>query len=168
MKGLRLVLLGHLLFFGLWGTYLLTSPRNAEEIWLETVPVDPRDLLAGHYVDLRFQALDPGHFSDCKSIDSVHVVYLRLAPEGRVIQTKEGPRRMWQALECRKGDASPLEFGTWIKGVAEQKGRFLFGIERFYVPETSFLREARSGEVVAKVSVNRRNEARILELVPMR
>ncbi len=168
MKGLRLVLLGHLLFFGLWGTYLLTSHRDAEEIWLETLPVDPRDLLAGHYVDLRFQALTPQNFSDCRTINAPQVVYLRLAPDGPELRTREGPKRMWLARECRKGGTVPPEKGTWVRGTAEQKGDFHFGIERFYVSETSFLREARSGEVVAKVSVNQRNEARILELVPRR
>jgi hypothetical protein len=43
----------------------------------------------------------------------------------------------------------------------------VYGIERFFVAETSPQRQARSGTVVAKIRVNRRHIARIEALVEL-
>ena len=43
-----------------------------------------------------------------------------------------------------------------------------YGIERFYVPENSELRDARSGSVVAKVAINDASEPRLVDLVSFR
>ena len=42
-----------------------------------------------------------------------------------------------------------------------------YGIERFYVPETSALRDARSGQVVARIALGEDGTARIEALVPI-
>ena len=68
MTKLKLTLIIHLIFFSAWGIYLLTSvDPNASDIYLETEPVDPRDILSGTYVALSYKISNPVNDS-CKNL----------------------------------------------------------------------------------------------------
>lgn len=167
MKTLRWVLALQFVFFAAWGGYLLTSHRITETVWLETEPVDPRDLLSGHYVALRYRLSESAHRLCAfePKDDSARAVYLRLKP-GSPVMTMEGAVQASQAVECRT-DAPPESDGTWIAGerpAGPGSRRILFGIERFYVPENSPLRTATSGDVVAKIAINDAHQPRIIDL----
>jgi uncharacterized membrane-anchored protein len=173
MTALRIVLALQLAFFAAWGARLLTSHRAAETIWLETAPIDPRDLLSGHYVALRYpiaSADAPG----CAALRAERAgsIHVRVAASGRMIATAEGMVDVWQAVECRRQAPDAAAGQTWIAGeTGSPWGRgepAVFGIERFFVPEASPLRQARSGQVVAKVAVNEAFRARIVDLVALR
>ena len=64
MSRLKIVLILQLLFFAAWGGFLLSS-RNSDspEFYLETVPVDPRDLISGTYVALTYDLAEPAKSS---------------------------------------------------------------------------------------------------------
>lgn len=170
MKALRWVLLAQIAFFAVWGGSLLTSHRVAQEVWLETGPVDPRDLLAGHYVALTYPLVRNAE-ELCETVrprSSPGPVYVRLAPGSEPVLTIEGPVTPSHGVECRadppRGDA-----GTWIAGERRPQpatSRIQFGIERFYVPEASPLRRVPSGQAVAKIAINDAHVPRILDLVP--
>src|SRR6185436_20888926 len=53
-RWLYVALAAQVLFFSAWGARLLTSHRDVGIVWLATEPVDPRDLLSGNYVALRY------------------------------------------------------------------------------------------------------------------
>ncbi|MCK5358303.1 MAG: GDYXXLXY domain-containing protein, partial [Elusimicrobiales bacterium] len=60
MNKLKLILIIQLIFFTGWGIYLLTSvDPNASDIYLETEPVDPRDMISGTYVALSYKISNP-------------------------------------------------------------------------------------------------------------
>ena len=163
---LRIVLVAQLAFFALWGGHLLTSHRGADVIWLATEPVDPRDLLAGHFVALRYPIAVPS--AGRLGLHNGDRVFVRLAPSGKTVATTAGDVEVSSAVEWTTS-ARDVEAGkTWIVGTVDgQRGDTLvFGIERFFVPEDSPLRNVRGGDVVAKVAINASSQPRIVDLVP--
>jgi uncharacterized membrane-anchored protein len=167
MKALRIALAVQVLFFAVWGGYLLTAHRGGKEIWLETQPIDPRDFLSGYYVALAFPIGNPSVPGCPPAPDQADEIYVRLEPGNALSFAGGRPVRLWEAVECYTGPGKPPE-GTWAKGEKNPSGwgsRYLYGIERFYVSEGNALRNARSGDVVAKASLNDRHELRIVDLV---
>ncbi len=165
-RWLRLALAVQLLFFAGWGAMLLTSHRDVDVVWLATEPVDPRDLLSGNYVALRY-AMSSASEIGCTASDAPTPVWVRLAPSGDVVPTVEESADLSKAGECRTTPPEPSDGaadGTWIAGTLDGD-RITYGIERMFVGEDDPLRDARSGTVVAKVAVNDEWEPRLLGLV---
>lgn len=166
---LRLALGAQLAFFGVWGAQLLTSHDGAKVVWLATKPVDPRDLLSGHYVALRYR-IGSETAAGCEHVPDAGPtpVYVRLEESGERIYTVEGAVAIVEAVGCQEELPVPSAGEHWIAGVAGQGrggGDVDYGIERFYVPEDSALRTAVSGSVVAKVAIGDDFSARIVDLV---
>ncbi len=169
MKTLRWVLAAQVLFFAAWGGYLLTTHRIAATVWLDTEPVDPRDLLSGHYVALAYRLTSSAGLL-CGSIRApgeLGPVYLRLEVSPEPVLTNRGPVLVSRATKCQA--TTPTTGGIWIVGDRSARpgaARVTFGIERFYVSENNPLRWAGSGDVVAKIAINDDHEPRIIDLVP--
>ena len=175
-KKLRIVLIIHILFFVGWGVMLATSHKQSIEIWLETAPVDPRDTLKGYYVALAYDFIAAdGSCSELIKKDAnqhLSTIYVRLKKTGRQLKTEKGMVTLWEHDLCTQYLSQSHSFDhlkeIWIKGRVRRSQyhtTLQFGIERFHVSENSALRKARSGDVVAKILVNHRYEARIIDLV---
>lgn len=162
---LRIALAVQLLFFAGWGVRLLGSHQGAGFVWLATEPVDPRDLLSGHYVALRYTiASAASSYCDLPADErGGAIVWIELAPTGQSFETPEGPAVVSEAVGCA---TAPPTAGVWIVGHLDADGRVAYGIERMFVSEDDPRREARSGTVVAKVALNEAFEPRLLDLVP--
>ncbi len=164
---LRIALAAQLLFFAAWGGRLLTSHRDVRTVWLATEPVDPRDLLSGHYVALRYP-IAAASAAGCETPANpggVETVWVQLAERGDPVATAEGMTVVSEAAACQTW---PPDLGTgvvWIMGRLDASGRIVYGIERMFVAEESPLRYATSGSVVAKVALNDRFEPRLVGLV---
>jgi uncharacterized membrane-anchored protein len=162
---LRVALAAQLLFFAGWGGILLTSHRDAGIVWLATEPVDPRDLLSGHYVALRYSiasAIGP----DCTPpADGDVPVWVQLAENGETITTDDGYAVVSDAIACQPWLPDAGTDVVWIAGKLDASGRIVYGIERMFVAEESPLRHSTSGTVVAKVALNDRFEPRLVGLV---
>ena len=165
MKVPRLLLLVQIIFFLSWGGYLLTAFQDSQEIWLQTDPIDPRDLLSGHFVALRFNNLEHPTAQGCAGGSAADNVWVHLEASKQTIQTAQGIKGIWRITEC--ATQSPQgQAGVWLKGQRQrERGGYRYGIERYFLPETDSRRDARSGTVVAKVLVNREHQARIIDLV---
>ena len=134
-----LVLLHALVLLG-WGATLERARARATHVRLQVLPVDPRDLLRGDFIALRFaiSTLSEAHFvgrpPDWSDIG--HPVYVVLVP-------KDGLHVAAAASLDRA--ALPSGAGRLIVGrvmYAPQPGRTSprplgveYGIERYYVPE---------------------------------
>jgi len=134
-----LVLLHAFVLLG-WGATLERARARATHVRLEVLPVDPRDLLRGDFIALRFaistlnEAQFVGRSPDWRDIG--HAVYVALAP-------KDGFHVVAAASLDRA--ALPSSAGRLIVGrvmYAPQSGRgsrmplgVEYGIERYYVPE---------------------------------
>jgi uncharacterized membrane-anchored protein len=165
---LRAALALQLLFFVGWGGRLMTSHRDVAVVWLATEPVDPRDLLSGNYVALRFRIASMGA-ALCEPTaagDAGGPVYVQLVPSGEVVQTAEGEATIAEAIACTGEMPSRMSGSIWIEGRRDPESRRIaYGIERMFVGEENPLRNARSGTVVAKVAINDQFEPRLLEVV---
>lgn len=156
-RWLRIALAAQLVFFAAWGAQLMTSHRDVGIVWLATEPVDPRDLLSGHYVALRYRIASVAT-TQCErpSKDAgTTTVYVRLAAIGEPVATAEGMAVVSEPVGCQTTIPDPAPGLVWIAGQLDPDGgRILYGIERMFVGEDNPLRGARSGSVVAKVAIN--------------
>lgn len=106
--------------------------RTGKVVVLETVPVDPRDLLRGDYVVLRYKisSLDLNQIRSKKSRyhHPGEIIYVELEPKGK----------FWEAAEIfeKKDD---VVNGMFIKGKVKylynNKIEVNYGIESYFVPE---------------------------------
>jgi uncharacterized membrane-anchored protein len=67
------------------------------------------------------------------------------------------------AVECSLEKIAATDARLWVIAHSNWRG-VQIGIERYYLAETSPQRNAKSGEVVARVAINKHRQARILEL----
>jgi uncharacterized membrane-anchored protein len=170
IRGLYAALALQLIFFAGWGARLLTSHRDVAVVWLATEPVDPRDLLSGNYVALRYEIArtycDRAGEADQ---DSQIPVWVQLMPNGDQVPTAETMATLSTASACRTTPPDLDDGATWIMGRLEPRSdRIIFGIERMFVGEDNPLRSATSGSVIAKVAINDTFEPRLLGLVTIR
>ncbi len=168
---LRLVLAAQLAFFALWGAALVRSHSGAPAVWLATQPVDPRDMLSGSYVALRYRISSAGTAGcDVAAAPAERVtVWVRLAEGDETVLTEEGPVSIAVPVACVLEPPAVADGVPWIAGRIEpgQRDEIRYGIERFYVAETSPLRAAQAGRVVAKVALAPDGSPRLLALVPI-
>lgn len=120
MSKLRITLVAQLLVFAAWGGWLLYSrSAGGAEFYLETQPVDPRDLLSGTYVSLNYAVSEPKG-EGCDLIRRAgDDFYVRLEDRGRTAQTPSGPVPVYEAAACA-GRPGP-EYG-WVKAAPQRDG----------------------------------------------
>lgn len=130
--------------------------KTGKTVVLETVPVDPRDLLRGDYVILSYKIgqLEFGNLnSEKKNYNHGEIVYVGLVPKGKY----------WEAVSV--SSKRPTESSTvFIKGRITQGwgGRIgvNYGIESYFVPEgkgrefEQGLRRGSQVKVVVEAAVN--------------
>lgn len=102
-------------------------PGAGESVLVRTEPVDPRDLLRGQYMRLRYPFNRTDGSFNAESNETVWVV---LRPETRNGQTFYEPV---QYSRSRPTETQPQD--VVIRGTAEGGGRLDFGIGRYFVPE---------------------------------
>ncbi len=123
--------------------------RGGDEVVLQAVPVDPRDLLRGDYVVLAYEISTYG----AETFGPGDVVFVELEPRGRV----------WEPIgvsTVRPGDGR-----TAIRGVVTSSGWIEFGIEAYFVPEGRGWEIETAADVEVVVSLAPDGRARIRHLL---
>jgi uncharacterized membrane-anchored protein len=133
-----------ILQIGLLLAILIPKERTlatGEEVVLQTVPIDPRDLFRGDYVNLRYTISTVRSYTDFEVGDRV---YVGLAQQGDI----------WDAVSASH---SPPD-GLYIKGrvTQTQQGQIdvEYGIESYFVPEGSGHIIERARDVKVRVAVD--------------
>ena len=145
------------LMLGIVGTHELTL-RTGQEVVLETVPVDPRDLFRGDYVILSYaaSALDLSTLpNDLRQPKRGQTVYVALATGGAHATAKGVyAARPPQEPVCLRGRID------WVTG---KRLRVEYGIESFFVPEGKghSLEQARGKALEVVAAVDRSGRAAI-------
>lgn len=165
MSKLRIVLLAQLAFFAAWGGWLLSS-RNSDspEFYLETAPVDPRDLISGTYVALTYDISQP-KAGNCPRFDKFGPVFVKLEPRGKLVNIESGPVPVFEAVDC---SANPPQEPGWAAATLQYNWRgtsAVYGIEKFFLNENDPRKDAVSGTVVAKVKIGHGRRLALLDLV---
>ncbi|BDG03382.1 GDYXXLXY domain-containing protein [Anaeromyxobacter oryzae] len=109
------------------------------EITLDTLPVDPRDLLSGHYVILRFKAEEPPP-------DLVDGAVQLDAPAWLVLERAEPA---WRAVAVVRDRPAARPDRVAIRTTFTRGHPDILYAERFYIPE------ARRAEVDAALAASR-------------
>ncbi|MDA8132371.1 MAG: GDYXXLXY domain-containing protein [Elusimicrobia bacterium] len=166
MSRLRVILLLQLLFFMGWASYLFSSrDSDSPEFYLETAPVDPRDILSGTYVALNYDISRPG-IGDCSSRAAYGPVYVKLEHKGKTARTETGKVQVYEATDCRRN--SPQEQG-WAAGSLQYSwggNAVKYGIEKFFLNENDPRKDLHSGtSVLAKVKIGSGRRLVLLDLV---
>ena len=125
--------------------------RNAQEVILKTVPVDPRDLFRGDYVRLRYEIsrLDLDRLSQGNTdFKQNGLIFVNLKKENDV----------WKA---ESASSQKPKKGIFLKGrirwISNGQADVEYGIESYFVPEGEGLeieKKAAQGEVKVVVSVS--------------
>lgn len=137
--------------FGLVASYAYhASGRDAKMvIRLEVAPVDPRDLIRGDYIILRYPGLD--------TIVNSRTVDEPLAATSYVTLKQTG--NLWTGVEVR---TSEPDDGTAFLLVKSNNGNHPeYGIETYYVPEG---KGRPRGKLVMEVAVRADGQAQIRQL----
>ncbi|OGS63117.1 MAG: hypothetical protein A3J79_04945 [Elusimicrobia bacterium RIFOXYB2_FULL_62_6] len=167
---LRLVIALQLAFFAAWAGWLLTfSSRSVAEFCLDTLPVDPRDLLSGTYLELRYDISTPkGTGCDEAVAGGKTPVHVQLGPTGGTVSAAGRELQVYGAQACSAG--KPADDGKiWVRG--NRKGRWRggqldYGIEKFFISENDKRKSWTSGIYFARVQVDGLGNLRLLELIP--
>ncbi len=158
-------------FFGAWA-WVEEGRKAGRQFVLATQPYDPRDLLAGQYMDLRYRDADlPTNGLNRKPVEGDTVwVYFDLA--GSVTRNnKDYPLRRATRYEVGDippgpGEAMPHAAEGWAKA-HYQDGRLVFGIERYYFSESraKALNSIHSGDFYVWVNLAKDGQLRVKELI---
>ncbi|MBS0659042.1 MAG: GDYXXLXY domain-containing protein [Verrucomicrobia bacterium] len=155
IRALWLVLLLQILVIG--GLYAYRAVGlSAGTIRLRTVPVDPRDLLRGDYVILRYEI---------SHLTSQANPYLLGDGSVFVVLRREGDFGVLETIRASAAEARRfLPAGGCILR-AELRGQELrYDLERFYVPEGTGREAPPGGQLVAEVAVRPNGNALIKQL----
>ena len=130
-------------------------------LWLSTQPIDPRDLLYGDYLNLRYQINElPGQLwrgSTPPRRQQAAYVWLAPGPDGTYAATGIFPER-----PAASGPQVVLRGSVqavWRRGV-----RLRYGLERYYVPETMSRQLGQRRAMRVQISVAPWGQARIIRL----
>ncbi|WP_159881229.1 GDYXXLXY domain-containing protein [Paenibacillus puerhi] len=157
-----LVLLQVLVLIGVALSYYAIS-WYGQDVRVKTVPVDPRDLLYGDYVNLSYEiseispALWKGSAEGVKRGQVVYVV-VRTTPDGTSIPVGAYDRKpdLMSGETMMKGRASyqwePLDWRLRVN----------YGIEKYYVPEnTGKELEEKASDLIVHLKVSSWGQAKI-------
>lgn len=132
-------------------------------ITLRTRPVDPRDLLYGDYVNLRYQVSElPGRLWRGATLPRRHqpaYVLLEPQPDGTYEAVAAFPEK-----PAATGNQAVLRGSVqdvWRRGL-----RLRYGLERYYVPEGQSRQLERRQSLRVQVSVAPWGQARITSVAP--
>jgi uncharacterized membrane-anchored protein len=164
-------------------TYTLNTGR---EIALATLPVDPRDLIRGEYVDLRYEigtvsrfvrggGVDDSSFRELTTMSYDDMVVsscsretcLQVSDTVYVILTSYD-NKVWNVNRVSR--TKPTDFSVFLKGTVEKvtnyEASIYYGIEKYFVEAGSGLALERSGRLLVVVSVGSDGSAVIKRVEP--
>ncbi len=132
----RLALAAQVVFFLGWAGVEERRRATVVTVLLETVPADPRDVLSGDYLVLRY----PMNRVDGLPGVPVPAPIVARPVAVRLVPVDVAGRRVWRAAGCTmpappltgrlEPDGSLRVAGTWLG-----RGQVRYGIERFYFSE---------------------------------
>lgn len=110
------------------------------EITLQTAPVDPYDLLRGHYQVLGYEISQPDQLQKLPggskfgtNLAAPRTFYVVLAAPNSTNQTPPQPWKPVRISETRPTDLTDQQVA--IQGKTDRYGRITYGLETYYMPE---------------------------------
>ncbi len=139
---------------------------TGQAILLETVPVDPRDMLRGDYVILNYKisTINLSQVtSELNSYSAGQYVMIKLEPEGKLWQ----PKAVW----VKNAPAGGVSIRGKVKSSLGAQLRLEYGLESYFVPEgkgskiEEYLRRNSAGMVTVEIIVDNKGRAMIKQIL---
>ena len=173
MKMLKISLAVQIAFFALWALWLFSADsRTSHDFWLETKPVDPRDLLSGHYVTLKYDIESPDE-SSCKKYDSRQIrksrknIFVKLKPGNRLLLENGNTVTAYKLDSCSE-EKNPADDAVWLKAhtgpLWGQSYLVYENLNRFYMNEKDKKLNIRSGHAAVHVKITGNDRIRLTEI----
>ena len=168
MKWVRWTLALQVVFFLGWALSEEMKRQDAPTVVLETEPYDPRDLLAGKYMDLRYVIGDttklPGF--PAEKIQPGAKVAVRLEPQGEA-RIAEKVHQVWGPVTCVSPPPMYIGSGHWVIGDYVGGRQVRFGIERYYFSEKNQadMNGIRSGHVWVEATISKNGQLALKRLI---
>jgi uncharacterized membrane-anchored protein len=132
--------------------------RGDRDVTLQTVPVDPRDLLRGDYVILEYEiSTVPAHRADPLFLERGDTVFVELVPRGNIWVAGRVTGQPQEGLD-------PSIRGTVVR-VGPETIRVRYGIEQYFVPEGRGHVVERAADVDVVVAIDGNGRAVIRHLI---
>jgi uncharacterized membrane-anchored protein len=161
---LRLLIAAQVLYvLGVAGAGYATSALG-QTVILTTTPVDPRDLLYGDFVRLRYTISEAplSQWKDSAPPERRQAVFVLLAPGPDSVSTMVGVYP-----KAPKAGPNQAVLRGWVTHVYRNSFALRFNLERYYVPEGSGLRlekASRLRPLKVRVSIAPWGQARIAKV----
>ena len=126
MKIFYLILIGLVLFFSIFIFTNEYTLQTGEEVFLKIIPVDPRDILRGDYIILRYEIQENEKikkFIVDKNLSNGDEIYLILEKD----KNKNGYLKTISLIKPKNK--------LFIKAEIKNKNDIYFGIDKYFVPE---------------------------------
>lgn len=160
-----------ILFLPAMAGFIQAKISSGQVVTLKVVPVDPRSLFMGNYMDLRYDisSVDLAkvpHSDKAEMFTGYKVVYVTLQPD------EKGARATHVGL--KPPDDGSLYLRGEIRWRSESTLNLIYGIERYYIPEVREEEVNRMGwdpdgadlpVITAEVSVTRDGTAYLLRVL---
>lgn len=167
---LKILLALQILFFAVFGGWLYVNREKfLSEFWLETAPVDPRDILSGTYVALRYAQEEK--VSKCAETDGLsdYSLWVEFAPSQKNYKLSDGRSGVYyEAINC---SSKPVYGKNWAKIKfyyhSQGKRKPLFP-DRYYLNEKDTRKDIRSGQAAVRVRVQRDKTLTLVELAELK
>ncbi|MBO4556349.1 MAG: GDYXXLXY domain-containing protein [Elusimicrobiales bacterium] len=182
MNKIRAAAVAQLIFFAAWAVILaVNESKPSATIWLETLPVDPRDFLSGNYVQLDYFIERPEEES-CKKFDSWpkrgKQIAVQLVPGNEIRLSGGETATAYKAAHCQDGSIGQAEKNSgandnsvWIQAYGTKGAKHLANgylsyknLNRYYMNENDKKLNLRSGRAAVQVQKNKNGSLKIIRL----
>lgn len=178
MNKLKVFLLAQFAFFAVWGIWLaVTYNQIKANFWLETRPVDPRDVLSGNFIQLSYDIENP-KVKSCSKLNknSSRLVYVKL--------TSKGPKKLKDGREVNIMSADSCntkpnydeenESIVWLTaqaGICEDTVDTpclkYENLNRYYMNENDSRLKLSTVKTAVNVRLNKKNKLKIVDIAEM-
>ena len=170
VRAVRVTLLAQALFFLGWAGYQEWRVASAPTLMLETLPVDPRDLIAGQYLALRYPIGQVEMLAGfTPPYPQSHTEVAVLLKPGRQVFVGGKGFQIWEAARCQVPPPPDLHAaeGVWVVGDWLSFHNTVYGIERYYFSQKRLpeMANIRSGRVYVRVQVGKGGRLSLKDLV---
>ncbi len=166
----RWTLLVQILFFSAWVGYEEWIKASGQVVLLETLPVDPRDLISGQYLQLKYKIAQVEQLLGFPKPEPGRAAQIGvLLKAGGQVNVGGIEYTLWQAVRCQVPPPSDLKTGegVWVVGEWFYNNAVTFGIEKYYFSEKrkSELANLRSGKIYVRALAGKGGKLAIQGLV---
>lgn len=168
---LKITLILQIFFFAIFGGWLYFNRENfISEFWLETIPVDPRDMLSGTYVALRYKQEEA--VTKCaqdKIGKNVYALWVEFGPSTKTFTLADGKKDVY--YEVKNCSEKPVYSKNWAKIFISRYMDDRIDVnfpKKYYLNENDPRKSISSSLLAVKVKIQKDRTLTLVNLAPLK